>query len=420
MVAFTSIRPADAAAYRRDAAAFKRALHAVAGDLDWYTDKFTPYPLLLDTDELNGFAALRAALDRAIVRVVESYFDDARIRRILALPQDHLALLARAYRRPYRIGSFRPDLLLDEAGVWRVCEVNARFPVNGYLVSHYINRVAADLDYLAGSGARPLPGVARLVDAIAGRFRAGEPLVVVKEREKGMDIFLLLGELERRGISPRIRAPGRLACREGRVFDGAEAVDQFVLELERDELLAMDPALFDALAERDHYFNDLRTLLLSHDKRMLAVLSDPEIMADYLDDADRGLLARHLIPTYNAADPRIAARLRAVPSEWVLKRNSSGRGIGMLIGRECEPAAWRQAVTGEADDYTAQAYVPQRRLPVPILQGDALAEQEMNVVAILPGFDGELLGPGFFRASIDSIINVHGGRGTIVPALLAG
>ena len=49
----------------------------------------------------------------------------------------------------------------------------------------------------------------------------------------------------------------------------------------------------------------------------------------------------------------------------------------------------------------------------------ALVDEPMHVVGLLPGFDGELLGPGLFRASARSVINVAGGRGALVPTMLA-
>ena len=419
MPTLSPVRPADAAAYQRHHAAFMDALQAKTGDFSWYAEQFSPYPLLFDAAEVDNLAQLRAAIHRALLRVVNAYGDDPRLAAVISLPPRHRELLARARRLPYRVGSFRPDLLLDRAGVWRVCEINARFPLNGYVSSHYINGFVGGLGYLADSGAQAVAALDGLLEAIAGRFAPGQPLVILREREKGMDTHLLARELPRYGIPLRVRPPSALTVRGGTVYDGEQAVGQFILELERDELLGLNPELFDALAACPAYFNDLRTLMLVHDKRMLAVLGDSDIMADYLDEADRALLARHVLPTYPANDPRIAADLRTRPSDWVLKRNSSGRGIGMLIGGECDASAWRQTLVEHADDYTAQRFLPQQTLALPVLENGQLMERAMNVVAMLPGFDGELFGPGFFRAGLDGIINVHGGRGEIVPAMLA-
>ena len=97
------------------------------------------------------------------------------------------------------------------------------------------------------------------------------------------------------------------------------------------------------MAASPRSFNDVRTLILGHDKRILAVLSRPELVADLLDPADVDVLSRHLIPTFHATEVRRCDSL-AEPAAWVLKRNSSGRGIDLLVGAACPADAWRQAV----------------------------------------------------------------------------
>lgn len=417
MVCFCPGQAADAGAYRRDHAEFMDALQAIVGDFSWYAERFSPYPLLVEPAELDTFVRLRATLNRAIVQIVDAYCDDSRIADIIRLPPPLTALLAKLRHKPYRVGSFRPDLLLDHAGTWKVCEINARFPINGYLSSYYINSFIGGLDYLSDSAARALIELDGLLEAIAGRFEPDKALVVLRDREKGMDTHLLLPELQRYGIQACVRPPSALTVRDGAIYEGGEQVEQFILELERDELLAMPAELLEALADSPAYFNDLRTLLLAHDKRMLAVLGNAGIMADYLDEADLAVLAEHILPTYQACDPKIAEDLQANPGGWVLKRNSSGRGIDMLFGWECDPGQWRRTLSDQADDYTAQRFLPQRRVPITVLENGELRQQPMNVVAMLPGFDGRLFGPGFFRAGLDSVINVSGGRGAIVPAM---
>lgn len=418
MVDPSPVRPADAAAYARHASTLKDVIKREVGDVSWYCDRFSPYPLRLGAAEVERLHRLRGAINRALIRLVEGYLDDPRLQARLRLPESHLALLRRAAHHPYRVGSFRPDLLLDETGEWRVCEINARFPVNGYIFGDYLNRIVPRLDYLDGAGETAQPA-GRVVEAIAARFRVGEPLTVLRDREYGMDMHFLLPELERRGIPCRVRPPSALSVRDGVIHDGEQPLRQFLLELERDELLTMEPALFDALAACADRFNDPRTLLLVHDKRMLALLGDARLMADYVDAADVELLAHHILPTHPADDPAIAASLREHPERWVLKRNSSGRGIGMLLGGSADPAEWRATVEGQAADYTAQAWLEQRRIPIATLVEGELVELPMRVVAMLPGLDEASLGPGFVRASDAEIIHVHGGRGAIVPVVVA-
>jgi hypothetical protein len=418
MVQFCAVRAKDAKTYREHQAELMAALNGRVGDFSWYAERISPYPLLCDAADLQRFSRLRFVLHQALLDLVNAYDTDERLSAIIRLSPPHRALLARAQRRPYEVGSFRPDLLLDGNGMWRVCEINARFPVNGYMSSYYIHQATASMVTLYNRLARPLSGQDAILEAIADRFDAAKPIRILRDKEKGMDTHLLVPALRRRGMWVEVCPPSALAVRDEVIYHGDTAVEQFILELERDELLAMDAGLFDALSACPSYFNDLRTLLLVHDKRMLAVLSDAGIMADYIHNAaDRELLAQHILPTYTADDPRIAGELRREPHNWVLKRNSSGRGIGMLIGPECDPGEWRRVLDQEADDYTAQRYLAQQMLDVITLENGELVEKPMQVVGMLPGFDAALYGPGFFRAGPPGIVNVHGGLGEIIPAM---
>ena len=384
----------------------------------WYADRTTPYPLTLTHDDVAELGHLYRAIARGITRVVERYLHDARLREIITLPPALITLLERTDGRPYRPGALRPDFLIDTAGAFRVCEVNARFPTNGFMCSYFTNEAVDGLGYLAGAPARSMAGVHRTLDALCSRFRTGEPLVVLLDREAGTEIFLLMDELRRRGIDARCRRPAELSVSGGMVIDAGQPVDQFVLELERDELLDLPLDLFDAVAATPRSFNDVRTVILGHDKRILAVLSRPELVADLLDPTDVDVISRHLIPTFNATEVR--EELLDHPEAWVLKRNSSGRGIDLLVGASCPADTWRQAALDQTDDRTAQSLVHQQTFALPTLDaGDTIVDEPMQVVGLLPGFDGELLGPGLFRASARSVINIAGGRGALVPTMLA-
>ncbi|MGI9052977.1 MAG: hypothetical protein ACR2HQ_10065 [Ilumatobacteraceae bacterium] len=411
--------PPDAATFRRDRAELDKAVRSVAPSMGWYADRTAPYPLTLGAPDAALLDRLYRAIAVGIERVIARYLSDGRLRRVLALPGPLVELLERVDGLPYRTGALRPDFLIDVDGVAQVCEVNARFPTNGFLCSYYTNEVVEGLGYLTGAAVRAVVGLRQAIDALASRFEPG-PLVVLLDREGGNEIFLLVDELRRVGIDARARRPDQLRVERGVIVDGSEPVAQFILELERDELLEMPPDLFAALVACDRTFNDVRTLILGHDKRMLAVLGDRSIMSDLLDPASVDVLSDHIIPTFHAGDPSIADRLRAEPADWVLKRNSSGRGIDLLVGAACDPPTWLHAVEHESDDRAAQAFVPQLVVPMPMLtDAGELVEQPAHVVGLLPGFDGVPFGPGLFRASAESVINVAGDRAVLVPTMIA-
>jgi glutathionylspermidine synthase len=388
-----------------------------AGDVSWYSSLFYPYPVAIDSEDLHQFQRLCKVLNLAIINVVNAFFDDVRIRNIIKLSEPHLALLQQCCHSPYQVGSFRPDILLDQTGQWRICEINARFPMNGYLASYYVNRTLSQLPYLP-THLQPISAIEPILDTLLDYFKDAKTITHIKEREKGADIFFFLKELQKRGLAVTDCPLNQTKLQDGIIYANGEPITHAIFELEKDEWLGISPEMLSAWTNKNIFsLNEIRTQLLTHDKRMLAVLSNSEIMSDYLEFADRQFLQKYLIPTYSAADKSIFQQLRNEPQQWILKRNSSGRGIGILVGKECSLESWQAALDHEADDFTAQPYLQQQSVTIPYFKNTSLTNTSMHLVGILPCLNGVLFGPGFFRVSQESIINLYGGRGAVMPMM---
>jgi hypothetical protein len=116
--------------------------------------------------------------------------------------------------------------------------------------------------------------------------------------------------------------------------DAHGPIAQFAIECSQAELLAMDRDILTKIISYPH-LNDIRTIFLAHDKRMLSVLTSPDIMSDYLAASDVRLLMDCIVPTYVCgvhADIVAAAKLHR--SDWLIKPNGGGKGIGIVFGRD--------------------------------------------------------------------------------------
>lgn len=135
-----------------------------------------------------------------------------------------------------------------------------------------------------------------------------------------------------RFLNPRDLAP---CGGSGGVCDSVGLVEQFAIECSQAELLAMDRDILAHIITCPH-INDIRTIFLAHDKRMLSVLTTPDIMKNYLDPDEVNLLQSCVIDTYICGIHKeivnIAKRER---SNWIFKPNGGGKGIGIVFGREC-------------------------------------------------------------------------------------
>jgi len=130
-----------------------------------------PYPLALTCNTIELIEEVTNAMVRGINAVVANYFNDDRFyNRYLKLPPNAVSLLRHVQELPYELGSWRPDMLfpdpnskshskshsnsksnsnqensidigIDVDVEFQICEINARYPCNGYYVSFEQNNV---------------------------------------------------------------------------------------------------------------------------------------------------------------------------------------------------------------------------------------------------------------------------------------
>lgn len=400
----------EVAKYEFDAAEqlLRRALSGQGGDCTWYCKSFNPYPMVLSVDELEHQIRLQGCVFLAIQNIVEKYFEDHRLQQMLQLPESALAILRKTRKIPYRIGSYRTDFLHHEDGSIKICEINARFPTNGYFITHYINNVVPQLTYINSNVHRISP-LDHVPSIFIERFGADAKIIILKERESDWDIVFFKHELGLRKILWEARTLAEFETKSN--FGG------LAIELHQDELLQNDSRLFSEKCLETPHLNDLRTIFLVHDKRLLAVFHNDEIMADYLNDDDRKFLKDNVVESYlvrglkNKKDEAYRNK-----NDWVLKPNLLGKGEGILFGHTMSLIAWRAALEDPThQDYVLQRFIKQKKFPICMRSGDEVATQELNVVGTLLCFDDQFLGPGIYRAGKGDIVNVAGGGTILFP-----
>ena len=108
--------------------------------LEWYGENFSPFPLLITENIKAQIKKTHDILIKAIKGIVEDYLFDEKIQNILPLSDQKKRLLTLAGNKPYQIFSIRPDFLLSEKSDIKICEINARFTLNGFISSYYFNQ----------------------------------------------------------------------------------------------------------------------------------------------------------------------------------------------------------------------------------------------------------------------------------------
>lgn len=370
-------------------------------------------PVGIHEEVLPAVQECVAVLEKAIEQVVHHYATDTRIQRIYGLEKNLEDVLALAADIPYCVGAFRPDFLIADNGQWKLCEIGARFPLNGWMISYYTGQVMAQLNVDKEACTSTI--LCDIPDVFANLFDAEQPLVLVLDNEAGSEVHWLLEVFCQKGVAVHIARPNELSMRDGMcVLHDGIPVQQCILEMDRSELQKFSPDVLRHIVQNCVYINDVRTLILVHDKRILAVLYDESIMRDYLSEEEYALLQPYLIPSFSLYSNTARERHAAEQAGWVLKQSSGGRGEGMFVGHECLGRLWQEIVTYCWRDYMVQQYVPQRAYHLPTETGS----ETVHIVGMLLCLHTMFCGIGICRGSSHEIINVHRGRGRIFPTVL--
>lgn len=367
---------------------------------------FSDNPVQIDNVLLNDFSRLNKVLNKALTGIVTNFFEDVRIRNLYQLDEKMESLIRIANMMPFKPGMYRPDFLIDQNGELKLCEIGCRYPLNGWMLSLYLNSIVKVLKHGTEDKLSEVVGMDAFIDDVFGQLHPESELIMLHNKEQGSEIFYLFTELRKRGIKTRQIKPWELEKRDIRPNRF------FILEMDREELYDFDKDILVSLIQNGNYMNDIRSLILIHDKRILAVLYDQNIMNDYLDPEEYEFLRSWLIPSHSLDDEDLREKLlNPAEEKWVLKANSGGRGIDVYMKQDCEKEKWEELLHHRWKEFMAQSYVEQKRFLV-----NQNGARILKIVGMLLCYNDTFYGPGLFRASSDNVINVHQGRGIILPS----
>jgi hypothetical protein len=375
---------------------------------------FLNVPMLVDPFQLKVYSRLSEVLNDVIKKIVLNYFNDKRIREIYQLDDELESILRLAESKPYQVGMYRPDFVFDQSGQLKICEIGCRYPINGWMLSYYTRQIFNKLLPINEDNNGTLFEQASFVSTISNDLDSSKNLFYVHDLEGGTEAYQFFNELTKQGFSVKDISLKELEITAGKLTVNGATATQFVLEMDREELKKMSPEVLQGLIDSEKCLNDIRTLILVHDKRILSVLYDEQIMRDYIKDEDYDFLKRFLIPSYTLDSEKRRNEVINSASNWVLKKNSGGRGIGIYVKNDCTPETWNNVVSKEWKNYMIQEYVDQKLFD---LEQDDKTES-INIVGLLLFYNAQSFGPGIFRGSSQSVINVHNG-GYVIPSVIS-
>lgn len=200
-----------------------------------------------------------------------------------------------------------------------------------------------------------------------------------------------------------------------------EEIDQVCLELHQRELRALDPEMLRQLSLR--CFNDLRTVFLVHDKRMLGIVLQEipllvarGVLTPEQGDVLRNGIAETILPGSLELKNLIFAcrQFPQLKNEYILKPIRSGKGDGILFGTNFDDSTWITkletlkfpSITSGTTPYVVQRRVKQLSYDL-LLHG--VGKVRYPLVGTYHAAQGQFLGLGIWRFSAGDITAISNG-----------
>lgn len=269
----------------------------------------------------------------------------------------------------------------------------------------------------------------------------------MKGEERGIDIHMFVEFCHRLGIKARLITPDSLRVipnREGhngyklyclipdqpfRHGERIEEIHQLGLELHQHELHALSPEMKRQISLR--CFNDMRAILLTHDKRMLGIVLqelDSLVTRKILSAEQAVRLENGIAHTILPGSPELEDLIdrsrvsKQLKDEYILKPIRSGKGDGIQFGDQLSHTDWQAKLEDLRDAQLRPGltlYVVQRKVNQPLYDVILGSGQSISChkVGTYHAVNGQFVGLGTWRCSPGRLCAVSEGASWITSVV---
>ncbi|KAI0897466.1 hypothetical protein F4806DRAFT_462301 [Annulohypoxylon nitens] len=433
---------------------------------------YCPRPILINKQHQQQALAIHEALAVAITDIVERWWTDkeAKFPQRMPLQKEEEELLQWLESRvscgdlqPYSMcqGSWRPDFMTEEdesnhhneiREKYQITEINARFPFNGLMHGAYGQKALESIGTMI-NGLSSAVNSDKLYEGAFSLAKTDVPLHILMEDEEGFDIHLFLEAAQRsRSAMTQVVRPSDLrlipdpqkegkyrlcclcekkrdACRpsESPIFEtcdgeSVEEIQQIGVEMRQYELLSLQPEILRQISLR--CFNDMRTILLVHDKRILGIVKqelDSLVQRGLINSTQAKILDEGIVDTILPGSQELKQLLQqcklspTLKDGYIIKPVRDGKGAGIVFGENFTPEEWISALeplqspelVGGTNGIVQRRIVP--RL-YDVVLGASGERVRYPIYGTYHSINGKFLGLGVWRSTDDPVCaNTRGG-----------
>lgn len=316
----------------------------------WYHEK----PLVIGTRRREELARMHEIMYKCVVFMAghwQEYVQD-----YMPLGEKETAILEYQSRRPFKAGAYRPDYLVSRDGRLLLVEITSRFFAHGIWMSFYAEAAAEKF-------AARFPSEERicLYDEMWEYMRLlvpeGRRIVVLKSADKTNEIALYKAFYEHFGHEVTVLEADEVESRRALWEKNAFVISA----LNQTDLMSFSMDTLRAMVDAG-MVNDLRTILLIHDKRFFHLWFEDSFTDRCLSREETEFLRSHTIPTHlYGSDAQVWDDAYANKDRYILKHHSLGKSVSVYAGCMTSEEEWRSLFeSGTVKDMILQPFIDQR------------------------------------------------------------
>lgn len=362
---------------------------------DYYNQWMFDEPFWISKEEDHQLKQLQLIMHKMINQFVVHYDK-----------WEHLMPVSPASRRiinafsskEYKSGTYRVDTVFDADRQQKIIEITCRFALNGLFIAAIANQFARQYHNSNCPETSINDRFPKMFDHLGSLIGNHKKIILLRNADGRNASKFFLPLLEQIGLEVVIIQANEVANRLDEVADGFIINELAIEEVEQipDELLAK-------MVKMD-MVNDLRTVILIHDKRFFDVMGNPDFQNAILTEEEIKHFALFHIPTHRYGHaPEAWKAARENKNDWIIKHRSLGKSQEVYAGEVCSVAEW-DALFERPD---RDQLIIQRWIKQPQFSGTVNGTAHNDyVTGTLLFFDEHFFGSGIFRASSFPVTNV--------------
>lgn len=369
------------------------------GKYDYYNQWMFDEPIFISRKEDEDIQALQKVLYKMIRYFVMNYDQWS---HLMPLNAESRRVVNAFRSRPYASGSYRVDTVFDQNRQQKIIETTCRFALNGFFIASNSDKFSRTYQIASLSCPPAINRHASFMKYLEGLIGDHRRIIVLRNSDSRNSSKFFIPVFQEMGFEVVVILPEEVNKRKNELAGGF-----VVSELSIEELESLSDETLAALSV-SNMINDLRTVILVHDKRFHAVLGRTEIREEALSAEEIALLDVFYVPTYsNGEAPEIWEEARLNKDAWILKHRSLGKSEEIYAGVVTSEEEWaRLFVRADLKEFVVQRWIEQMKFNGTV-NGTKLSD---FVTGTLLFFDDNYFGPGLFRTSSFPVTNVTDDR----------